>query len=158
MDAQHVAMDTALDAIEATRMPTREQILDIERYILKCPQVETPIRHYFSPGIYAREMFIPAGTVLTGAVHKTEHISLFVGDITVLTDGGMQRLTGHHTFVSKPGAKRVGYAHSDTWCTGFFATNETDISKLESELVEHAHLLQGSTPAIVVAQPLNLEV
>lgn len=158
MDAQHVAMDTALDAIEATRMPTREQILDIERYILQCPQVETPIRHYFSPGIYAREMFIPAGTVLTGAVHKTEHISLFVGDITVLTDGGMQRLTGHHTFVSKPGAKRVGYAHSDTWCTGFFATNETDISKLESELVEDAHLLQGSTPAIVVAQPLNLEV
>lgn len=158
MDAQHVAMDTALDAIEATRMPTREQILDIERYILQCPQVETPIRHYFSPGIYAREMFIPAGTVLTGAVHKTEHISLFVGDITVLTDGGMQRLTGHHTFVSKPGAKRVGYAHADTWCTGFFATNETDISKLESELVEDAHLLQGSTPAIVVAQPLNLEV
>lgn len=158
MDAQHVAMDTALDAIEATRMPTREQILDIERYILQCPQVGTPIRHYFSPGIYAREMFIPAGTVLTGAVHKTEHISLFVGDITVLTDGGMQRLTGHHTFVSKPGAKRVGYAHADTWCTGFFATNETDISKLESELVEDAHLLQGSTPAIVLAQPLNLEV
>lgn len=158
MDTQHAAMDTALDAIEATRMPTREQILDIERYILQCPQVETPIRHYFSPGIYAREMFIPAGTVLTGAVHKTEHISLFVGDITVLTDGGMQRLRGHHTFVSKPGAKRVGYAHADTWCTGFFATNETDISKLESELVEDAHLLQDSTPAIVVAQPLNLEV
>lgn len=158
MDTQHAAMDTALDAIEATRMPTREQILDIERYILQCPQVETPIRHYFSPGIYAREMFIPAGTVLTGAVHKTEHISLFVGDITVLTDGGMQRLTGHHTFVSKPGAKRVGYAHADTWCTGFFSTNETDISKLESDLVEDAHLLQGSTPTIVVAQPLNLEV
>lgn len=157
MDTQHAAMDTALDAIEATRMPTREQILDIEHYILQCPQVETPIRHYFSPGIYAREMFIPAGTVLTGAVHKTEHISLFVGDITVLTDGGMQRLTGHHTFVSKPGAKRVGYAHADTWCTGFFATEKTDIAELENDLVEDAHLLQSSTPAITANLPLKLE-
>lgn len=157
MDAQHVAMDTALDAIEATRMPTREQILDIERYILQCPQVETPIRHYFSPGIYAREMFIPAGTVLTGAVHKTEHISLFVGDITVLTDGGMQRLTGHHTFVSKPGAKRVGYAHADTWCTGFFATEKTDITELENDLVEDAHLLQSSVSAVTANLPLKLE-
>lgn len=157
MDMQHAAMDTALDAIETTRMPTREQILDIERYILQCPQVETPIRHYFSPGIYAREMFIPAGTVLTGAVHKTEHISLFVGDITVLTDGGMQRLTGHHTFVSKPGAKRVGYAHADTWCTGFFATEKTDIAELENDLVEDAHLLQSNTPAITANPPLKLE-
>src|SRR5438094_6786984 len=109
MDLQTI--DTTLDAIEATGKPTREQILNIERFILDGPQVETPTRHYFAPGIYAREMFIPAGTVLTGAVHKTEHLVQFVGDITVLTDGGMQRLTGRHTFTSKPGVKRVGYAH-----------------------------------------------
>lgn len=141
-------IDTTLDAIEATGEPTREQILNIERFILECPQTETPTRHYFSPGLYAREMFIPAGTVLTGAVHKTEHLVQFDGDITVLTDGGMTRLTGRHTFVSKPGVKRVGYAHADTWCTGFFVTDKTDVEELENDLVEDAHLLQSRRPAI----------
>lgn len=122
--------------------PTLQQIVRLEELILHGEQVETPTRHYFAPGLYAREMFIPAGTVLTGAVHRTEHLALFVGDITVWTEGGMTRLTGHHTFVSKPGAKRVGYAHADTWCTGFFPTDKTDVAELERDLVEDAHRLQ----------------
>jgi hypothetical protein len=141
MDLQTI--DATLDSIEATKKPTREQITNIEQFILGCPQTETPTRHYFAPGLYAREMFIPAGTVLTGAVHKTEHLVQFDGDITVLADGGMQRLTGRHTFVSKPGVKRVGYAHADTWCTGFFVTDKTDVEELEDDLVEDAHLLQS---------------
>lgn len=151
------AIDQALDAIEATGSPTREQILTIERFILDGPQIETPTTHYFSPGIYAREMFIPAGTVLTGAVHKTKHLVRFEGDITVLTDGGIKRLTGRHTFVSKPGAKRVGYAHADTWCTGFFATVKTDVTELEDDLVEDAHLLQSRVFALAESKLKRLE-
>lgn len=154
MDMQPI--DTTLDSIEATGKPTREQILTIEEFILGCPQTETPTRHYFAPGIYAREMFIPAGTVLTGAVHKTEHLVQFVGDITVLTDGGMQRITGRHTFVSKPGIKRVGYAHADTWCTGFFPTDKTDVEELENDLVEDAHLLQSRRGLIENTNSLKL--
>ena len=150
-------IDQVLDAIEATSKPTRLQILAIERFILAGPQVETPTTHYFSPGIYAREMFIPAGTVLTGAIHKTEHLVQFSGDITVLTDGGIKRLTGRNMFVSKPGAKRVGYAHADTWCTGYFATTKTDIAELEDDLVEDAHLLQSRVPAITESELNRLE-
>jgi hypothetical protein len=113
-----------------------DQIKRLEAMLLQHEQVELPTKHYFSPGLYAREMFIPAGTVLTGAVHKTEHLCIFVGDITVWTEGGMKRLTGHHTFISKPGAKRVGYAHADTWTTGFFVTDKTDVDELERELIE----------------------
>ena len=133
-----------LDFIEAT--PTRAQIEAFEALNLELPQVELPLRHYFTPGMYAREMFIPAGTVLTGAVHKTEHLSVFVGDITVWTDGGMKRLTGHHTFASKPGAKRVGYAHADTYCTGFFPNPDdvTDILALEHLLCESPEQLQNN--------------
>jgi hypothetical protein len=128
-------------AITVAPTPTMAQILELERQILSGPQAETPTTHHFAPGLYARQMIIPAGTVLTGAVHKTEHLAIFVGDITVWTEGGMKRLTGHHTIVSKPGAKRVGYAHADTWCTGFFPTDETDISKLEAMLCETPELL-----------------
>lgn len=141
------AMQTALSVqyqqpVDDNTPVTIEAIMEIERHILKLDQIETPTTHHFAPGLYAREMFIPAGTVLTGAVHKSEHLAIFVGDITVWSEGVMVRLTGHHTFVSKPGAKRVGYAHADTWCTGFFPTEETDIALLEKALVESPELLQ----------------
>jgi hypothetical protein len=90
-------------------------------------------------------------------VHKTEHLTIFVGDITVLTENGMERLTGHHTVLSKPGAKRVGYAHADTWCTGFFITDKTDIEELENDLVEDAHLLQNRRPKLAGSTTLELE-
>lgn len=135
--------------------PSREQIYRLEQYFLQSEQVETPTEHFFAPGLYARQMFIPAGTFLTGDVHKTEHLSIFVGDITVWTEGGMKRLTGHHTFVSKPGAKRVGFAHADTWCTGFFPSEKTDVAELERDLVENPHLLQCNRMAATEAV-LNL--
>lgn len=135
------------EAATLPRRPSREQIERFEQMLLQCEQVETPTTHFFSPGLYARQMFIPAGTLLTGAVHKVEHLAIFVGDITVWTDGGMKRLTGHNTFVSKAGAKRVGYAHADTWCTGFFPTDKTDVAELERELVENPHLLQCNRAA-----------
>lgn len=150
--AAHEPMATVLPPV-----PTREQIERFEAMILQHPQIETPTKHYFAPGLYAREMFIPATAVLTGAVHKTDHLALFVGDITVWTEHGMVRLTGHNTFVSKAGAKRVGYAHADTWCTGFFPTDKTDVAQLEADLVENPHLLQCNRAGVEFITPFTLE-
>jgi hypothetical protein len=54
--------------------PARAKVEALEDEIAKLPQVDCPVRHYFAPGLYAREMTIPAGVTLTGAVHKTEHL------------------------------------------------------------------------------------
>lgn len=138
-------------------VPTRAQIEHFEALLLQVAQVETPTKHYFAPGLYAREMFIPAGTAWTGAVHKTEHLALFVGDVTVWTEGGMVRLTGHQTFVSRAGAKRVGYTHADTWCTGFFPSDKTDVAALETDLVEEPHRLQCNQTGLTFQAPIVLE-
>jgi hypothetical protein len=37
--------------------------------------------------------------------------------------------------VSRPGTKRVGYAHEDTIWTTIHATEETDMEKVEKELI-----------------------
>lgn len=143
--ANHVSeFDDAMVKMTSNKKPTIEQILSLENLLLECEQIDLPIKHYFAPSMYVREMFIPAGTVLTGAVHKVEHITVFDGDITVFTGEGMVRITGHQTFTTKPGIKRVGYAHEDTYCTGYFVTDTTDIKILEKELVEDSHLLQGN--------------
>ena len=119
----------------------------LERELQKAPQVDCPVKHYFAPGMYAREMTIPAGVVLTGAVHRTEHLStISAGRIAVQTDHGVLEIAAPYTFVSKPGAKRAGYAMEDTVWTTYHATNTTDLDALVSELTEStaAELLGGA--------------
>lgn len=117
--------------------PTREQIDRLEGEIKKFKQHEFKTSHYFAQGLYAREIFIPAGTVLTGKVHKAEHLNIVSqGDITVWTEHGMKRVQAPFTMVSKPGTKRVGFAHSDTIWTTIHACEEKDIEKIEQLLIE----------------------
>ena len=42
--------------------------------MLKGDTVELETKHHFSDGLYARELFIPAGVCLVGALHKTTHL------------------------------------------------------------------------------------
>lgn len=115
--------------------PTRQTIRDFEHELAKLPQLDLETEHHFADGLYGRELRIPAGTALTGKVHAGKHINVMYGDITVWTDDGMKRLTGWHVLVSAPGTKRVGYAHADTVWMTVHASEETDLKKLEAELI-----------------------
>ncbi len=109
----------------------------LEAEVSKLPQAACPVWHHFAPGLYARQMFIPAGTVLTGAVHKTEHLCIVSGDIDVTTDDGVRRITAQQLVIkSAPGAKRAGFTHADTFWTTVHATDETDLDMLVVELTE----------------------
>ena len=117
--------------------PTREQILKLENVLRTLPPVDLPVTHYHAKGLYVRELFIPAGIVLTGKVHKAEHISILTqGEIYVWTEQGMRLLKAPHIMACSPGTKRVGYAFTDTHWVTVHATDKTDITELEEELVE----------------------
>lgn len=119
-------------------MPTRDQIEAFERELASHPGRVEDLRvvHHFAPGIYARELHIPAGVALTGKEHRTEHLNvLSAGEMTVWTEQGMVRVAAPFTVVSKPGAKRVGFAHTDCVWTTFHVTNETDLEKIEAEVI-----------------------
>jgi hypothetical protein len=134
---------------------TREKVIALEREIQKMPQVNCPVRHYFAPGMAAREMTIPAGVVVTGAVHRHEHLcTVSKGRIIVSTDKGMRELAAPCTIVSKPGAKRVGYAIEETVWTTYHATNTTDIDALIEEITEStaAELLGGAENVQILVQ------
>lgn len=128
--------------------PTREQIERLEAGLLQLEAqglgVNLGTWHHFADGLVARTIFIPAGTALTGAAHKAEHLNVCFGDIEVWTEGGMKRLQGYHVLPSLPGAKRAGRTFADTWWTTVHLNpgNERDLAKLEDALVEDAHLLQ----------------
>ena len=122
-----------MNVMQTIVVPTRKQIEELEQYVLKLPQVEMPIVNEFCNGLYARTMFIPAGTLLTGAIHKEENF-LFVreGDIAIWTEAGMQRIAKGAMVKSGVGAKRIGLTFEDTVLTTvhFNPTNEKDGDKL----------------------------
>ena len=91
--------------------------------------------HHFSDGVYIREMYLPAGTMLVGMEHKTEHFfHMPVGHLTIWDGDKEYDIEGPFMGIVPVGAQRVGYAHEDTIC---FATipnpdNCTDIDELEA--------------------------
>jgi hypothetical protein len=141
--------------------PTREQIERLEAYMLtlgaEVGEVELPTWHHFADGLVARSILIKAGTLLTGAVHKTEHLNIASGDITVWTEAGMKRLTGFAVMASQPGAKRVGLAHADTHWTTVHTNpdNCRDITTLEDRLLDDASMLQSRRMPTLRAQTVE---
>lgn len=107
--------------------------------MLALPQAECPVRHYFAPGLYAREMTIPQGVTVTGAVHKTEHlIVVSLGRLRVSTDSGWRDVCAGETITCKPGMKNAVHALEDSRWTNFLPNpdNLTDTDKLTALFTE----------------------
>jgi hypothetical protein len=123
----------------ATLQPTwREKIAAIIGGLGEMPQVECPLKHYFAPGTYIREIFMPAGAVVVGKIHKTEHFNIIQrGAVSLIgADGTTQFLRGPVTFVSKAGVQKVLYIHEDTVWSTVHLTDERDLDRLEAQLIE----------------------
>jgi hypothetical protein len=132
-------------------MKNYNQIVDeIEKGIFEGGQpVEMPVKHHFTPGMYCREIFIPAGTVLTSKIHKTEHpFVVSLGRINVIMeDNGVEEIVAPHFGITKPNTRRVLYAVEDTVWTTFHTTNvvpadnskeeiEKAVSKIENKIIK----------------------
>ena len=119
-------------------LPTLEQIQSLERALLACPEhVEIRPVHHFAPGVYCREITIPAGVVVVGKLHRTHHIiMLLAGDVTIYTDEGMQRIVAPRVWHTSPGTKRAIYAHVESKLLTVHPTTETDLALIEAAIIE----------------------
>jgi hypothetical protein len=107
-------------------------IFEYEYFAKQQPQLDLKVIHYFSYGVYARELHIPKDTLLTGEIHKLENLNILSkGDISVLTEEGVKRVQAPFTIVSPPGTKRIAYAHDDCVWTTIHGTFETNIDKIK---------------------------
>jgi hypothetical protein len=115
---------------------TMPEILRIEQELLQMPQVELPIEHYQIDGVYARSMFIPAGTILTGKIHNFESIAILAKGRIRITNGTESYIISEgHIMVDKPGVKRLGYAETDVIFITVHRTDNIEIEAIEKELV-----------------------
>lgn len=116
----------------------REKIAYLVRHLGAEQQIECPLVHRFAPGVYLREITMPAGAIVIGKIHRTEHLNLIErGSCSIVhADGTTERLTAPCVFVSQPGIQKVLYIHEEcTWRT-IHPTQERDLEALERELIE----------------------
>lgn len=119
-------MNSAIDAVQT-----------VEDIIKQFPQAEIETRHYFAGGVYEREILVPAGTLITGKIHLTEHLAKLVsGVLRIWSESEQGVFTGPVTFISQPGEKRLGYAETDVVFSTFHYVGEnTDVDEIEKALV-----------------------
>ena len=138
-----------MDATDVTIKPTEPPLASrLEHAMLNMRQAPCPIHHYFAGGIYAREMTLSAGVVVTGAVHRSEHLcTISQGKLLVFTDGTVRELRAPFTFVSKPGAQRVGVAlETCVWTTYHLVGDERDLDKIMLEVCGQTNTQLGGGP------------
>jgi quercetin dioxygenase-like cupin family protein len=117
--------------------PTRQQIDRLQAEMVKMPQADLQTEHFFSPGMYCRRVFRPAGTLIVGKVHKAPHFFLCAkGEIIAWTESGMRRLQAGDIVECQPGTKRVTLAVTDAVGVTIHRTDKTDLEQIEVELIE----------------------
>ena len=130
----------------------REIILGLEKALIKMADGNVIIgngkevvyhdkfkyKHTFGDGIYVREMFIPKGEVVVGAIHKHLHVWILLsGSIRVATEDSVEEYEAPCTVLSRPGVKRVIYAVEDSTFTNVHKnpSDTQDLKQLEKEIV-----------------------
>lgn len=113
-------------------------IEELEIAMLSLPQVECPVVHHFFPGLYIRELTIPAGVLAIGHAQKYEHLNIILqGRVSMFEEGKVKFIKGPLMFMGQPGRK-FGYVTETIVWQNIFPnpTNETDIEKLEAIFFE----------------------
>lgn len=111
-------------------------IADLEKEMLDMPQADCPVAHHFGPGIYIREVTLPAGIFAVGHAQRFDHLNIMLtGKVAIVDDGKVRVLEAPLIFTGKPGRK-VGYVIETCVWQNAYATEETDIDALEAHYLD----------------------
>lgn len=103
----------------ALALPETPADLEIaEGKMLQGVQPVTFLKHHFAPGIYVREIWMPAGAVILGHEHTGDHLNVVVsGKFLLRAEGCVRQISAGPTpvtFRSKAGVRKALYIIEDT--------------------------------------------
>ncbi len=149
------------------RVQFREKVMIVQNGIqdmIKNGQVESTLEdcvltHHFAPidevygcCTYARQMFIPKGTLIIGKIHRHQHLNFILkGKVSVATEFGKKYMEAPCTFISEVGLKRAVYAEEDTIWTTVHLTKyhgEENLDKIENEVISPNYAEMGLVDSV----------
>lgn len=118
----------------------RDRITQFEEKVKSIPGAlgadPFPLEHAFADGLYIRTVTVPEKTLTVTKIHAVNHaFFLQKGTISILTEEGIKKLTAPYQGITKAGTKRIIYHHDEVVFTTVHATKETDIEKIEIEVI-----------------------
>lgn len=99
---------------------------------------ECPIKHRFVPGMYIREIFMPAGSVIISATHKQTHpFVISIGLVRVVSEHeGAVEYAAPFTGITQAGTRRLLYTVTDCIWTTFHPTDKCTVEEVIPEIFE----------------------
>ena len=120
--------DNIVDNLEASMMQFPDGLID------------GPLVHKFTEGMYIREIFMPAGSLWTSKIHKTEHpYVVSYGKVAVSIDADeWYEITAPYTGITTPGTRRVLFILEDCIWTTFHRIDgmKSEYNDLSEEEIE----------------------
>jgi len=110
----------------------------LEASLLEMPQVDCPLKHTFTPGLYSRQIFMPKDSVIVSKIHKTEHqfvVSMGVAFVKV-NDEEWEEIKAPYIGITKPGTRRVLVIGEDCIWTTFHPATEFPKDDSEESLLD----------------------
>ena len=148
------------------RQEFREKISDLEQAIVDMGDTTgevmhdaNPVKHTFAGGCYIREIYNPANQLLVTKIHKKEHpFFLMKGEMSILTEEGIQNIKAPYQGVTKQGTKRAIYTHEECVFITVHATDNTTIEDVEEEVIctKYEDLPPGCD-ALEILKEINLK-
>lgn len=130
--------------------PTDAQVERLQAIMATMPQVDCPITDHWADGVYGREMFAPAGTVLVGKRHRHATLNvLLAGRLRVTgADGAVREMVAPAVYTTPPGCKKVALVLEDVRWLNVLPTRLTDTAAIEAKFIEPEphHLLPEAIP------------
>lgn len=122
-----------------TEVTARQKVFELEAHVRQMPQCHIGIKHYFSDGVYAREMSAPAGAVVTGKIHKYRQLNILsAGTMSVILAETTETVSAPFTIVAPAGSKRAFFCHTDCVWTTILGTDEQDPDKIENDFTTNS--------------------
>lgn len=119
--------DEIVDKIEAQMLNTNLSI-------------DLPLVHKFTEGMYIRQIFMPAGSLVTSRIHMTEHpYTVSAGTAMVSIDcSSWEQISAPYTGVTRPGTRRILYIIEDCIWTTYHRVEgmKSDFNDLPKEEIE----------------------
>lgn len=119
--------------------PKRIDLAAIQARMMRMPnQVDIPVEHVFSGGIYLRSITIPAGTLVMGKRHRGETCNILLkGKLAVYVNetDPPRIITAPAVFSSPPLTKKFAYCIEEAIFINAHPTNETDPDKIEAKVI-----------------------
>tara|TARA_R100001377_G_scaffold73248_1_gene49165 strand:- start:1938 stop:2543 length:606 start_codon:yes stop_codon:yes gene_type:complete len=149
------------------RKEFRENISDLEKAVTSIDGGMTgellhktnPVKHTFAGGCYVREIYNPANELIITKIHKKEHpFFLMQGEMSILTEDGIEHIKAPYQGVTKVGTKRAIYTHEECIFITVHATDNTSIQDVEEEVVctRYEDLPKGCD-ALDILRQINLK-